>query len=296
MFNQSRSQQFVKYNEVRKRLIASPEDLISLEKICSDYLSDIISENIAEIARDYNEATYLYPFWQNYPPDNRGRQPIGDQYPWIEVGEHVFGEKLARLFSKKFEMREPGVPTGPDLRFVIKSDEIFKVTNGLTDQCWLFIDIKSVGPRDNFSHTVMSHNQISGDGLWDDIDGGVHNTIMKATGPRQSHTFHCSIPPFYILSDGTVLPVVILAIKPIYEMLSMNKSLAQKGQPLKEIVVVTIPNGILLGVKPGYLKQFPRLLFPGKDDKGKNPLKIRARVSFDILKQINEWRIKSILT
>ncbi len=105
---------------------------------------------------------------------------------------------------------------------------------------------------------------------------------------------YCSIPPLYILSDGTVLPVVTIAVKPIYEMLSLNKASNKNGQPLKEIVIATIPNGILLSINPGYLDEFPGLLFPGKDDKAKNPLKIRARVSFDILEKLDDWRVNRI--
>jgi hypothetical protein len=51
---------------------------------------------------------------------------------------------------------------------------------------------------------------------------------------------------------------------------------------------------LLLEENPGYLKQFPGLFFPGKDDKGKNPLKVRARVSFEILTTINQWRVEVI--
>jgi hypothetical protein len=46
----------------------------------------------------------------------------------------------------------------------------------------------------------------------------------------------------------------------------------------------------LLAVNPNYLKQYPHLLFPGKDDKEKNPLKVRARVSFEVLRHIAPWR------
>lgn len=66
----------------------------------------------------------------------------------------------------------------------------------------------------------------------------------------------------------------------------------QKGQPLESIKDICVPNGILLCRNPGYLTQYPGLFFPGKDDKGKDPKKVRARVSFDMLKSIANWRVQ----
>ena len=42
---------------------------------------------------------------------------------------------------------------------------------------------------------------------------------------------------------------------------------------------------------PGYLKKYPGLIYPGKDAKGKNPLKVRVRVSFALLRKIADWRV-----
>jgi hypothetical protein len=66
----------------------------------------------------------------------------------------------------------------------------------------------------------------------------------------------------------------------------------QKGQPLESIKNICVPNGILLCYDPNYLSQYPGLFFSGKDDKGKDPRKVRARVSFDILKTIAPWRVQ----
>ncbi len=255
-----------------------------------DQLVSLVANARAEIKRDYDEASLLYPFWQNYPPDDRGRQPKGDQIPWIEVGEHAIGSKLPRLLAPHYSIFDFGLPSGADQRFVLKSPTIKKVTQGLTDSVWLFVDIKSIGPRDDQDHTVMSHNQVSGDGIWKRPDDGIKNTPMKAVGSRASHPFHCSIPPLYVLSDRTIAPVVIVALKPVYEMLPGSATLRNSGQPLARIDFACIPNGILLSRNPGYLATYPSLLFPGKDDKGKNPLKVRARVSFDILRRIASWR------
>lgn len=66
------------------------------------------------------------------------------------------------------------------------------------------------------------------------------------------------------------------------------------GQPLSKIKVASIPNGLLLTQNPNYMRNHPHLFFPGKDIRSKDSRKTRARVSFDVLKEINEWRVKEI--
>ncbi|MBN2068881.1 MAG: BglI family type II restriction endonuclease [Opitutales bacterium] len=292
MFEEHSKTQFELYNKARDSFIEQPNLLIELEKKITTFLFRSISSDLEEITRNYNEASFLYPFWKNYPPDERGRSPRGDQFPWIEVGEHALGTRLYHYFQK-FNAKDVGLPTGADQRFVIKSDFIRDITHGLTNSAWVFIDIKSVGPRDDFDHAVMSHNQISGDGVWDNEFIGLRNKILTATGKRTSHPFHCSVPPIYILSDGSILPVVMLIAKPVYKMLSLDDH-ELRGQPLNKITVAAIPNGLLLTENPNYLESFPELLYPGKDDKGKNPLKVRARISFPILQQIDQWRVQTL--
>ncbi len=294
MFNVFRADQFRLYNSARDQLIRNPDALICLERYLTGDVVRLLAGAAREIQRDYNEASHLYPFWQNYPPDERGRQPVGDQFPWIEVGEHAIGRKMSRLLATAFEIRDTGIPVGPDERFVLSSQGIGDCLHGLSRSAFLFADIKSVGPRDEAPHAVMSHNQISGDGIWPDAGTGMRNTIMKATGSRTSHDFHCTVPPVYVLSDGVVAPVVHLVVKPIYRMLSLGKKRVDGGQPLREIIIACIPNGLLLACNPGYLRQYPALFFPGKDDKDKNPLKVRARVSFDLLRRIAAWRMQFI--
>jgi hypothetical protein len=116
---------------------------------------------------------------------------------------------------------------------------------------------------------------------------------MVATGQRATHQFHCAIPPIYVLSDGTTVPVVHIVLKPVYKMLGLTHD--EIGQPLGKITLACIPNGILLTQNPNYLQNFPGLLFPGKDDKQKDPRKVRARVSFEKLRQIAEWRYKDFV-
>jgi len=229
-----------------------------------------------------------------YAPDERGRKPRGDQYPWIEVGEHAIGAKLGRLLSKDFLVRDTGLPTGPDQRFILAGDKISEITNGLTQMAWLMIDIKSVGPRDDFEHTVMSHNQISGEGVWTNPNAGIKNSVLYARGHRQKHKFYPSLPPLYVLSNKTIIPTIIIALKPVYKMLSLQNKSKDGGQPLSRIVLASIPNGLLLVENPGYLKKYPHLLFPGKDDKNKDPFKVRCRISFPILKEIADWRVKNL--
>lgn len=295
MYNKYRKNQFATYQKVRKQLVDNPSIIVDLEKYFAATIKELIIANLSAIQKDYNEASFLFPFWQNYPPDERGRKPRGDQCPWIEVGEHVIGDKLPRLLQKYFEVRDVGIPTGPDKRFVLSNDKILKFTKGITKSTWLFLEIKSAGPRDDFEHTVMSHNQISGDGIWDKEELGVKNSIIIASGRHTSHKFHCSIPPIYILSDGLIAPVILIALKPVYKMLSLETKNNDGGQPLNRITILTIPNGLLLEENPAYLKSYPGLFFPGKDDKRKNPLKLRSRVSFDLLKKIANWRVQDIL-
>lgn len=224
MFNYYRASQYDIYNKARNHFIQNYTQIIALENFISSKIHEIINNNIEQIVDDFNEASYLYPFWQNYPPEERGRLPIGDQYPWIEVGEHAIGDKLPRLLDRYFSIRDVGLPTGSDVRLVLSHPEIRNITDGVTESCWLFLDIKSVGPRDDRDHTVMSHNQISGNGRWDSADGGIFNEVMVARGKNTSHLFHCSIPPIYVLSDGTIIPVVIVILKPVYKMLSLEEN------------------------------------------------------------------------
>jgi hypothetical protein len=295
LINQHRQNQFNFYNATRQKLIADPTILIRLEEYLTNIVFAIIKANLAEIKRDYNEASHLYPFWENYPPEDRGRSPIADQYPWIEVGEHAIGTKLSRFLSTQFALKDTGLPTGSDQRFVLSSPAIKQLTKGLTDSVWLFVDIKSIGPRDDQDHTVMSHNQVSGDGLWRTPAEGVKNSILTAKGQRASHDFHCSLPPLFVLSDGTIAPLINLALKPVYRMLPAKVANARnEGQPLERIDLACIPNGLLLTTAPNYLATFPGLLFPGKDDKSKDPRKLRARVSFEILRTLASWRVQKL--
>ena len=291
MFNEYKETQYFEYKKAVQYFEQNSKHLIDIEKFVMDEILHFIHLHLPEIIRDYNEASYLYSFWKNYPPLDRGRAPVGDQYPWIEVGEQVFGNKLARYFAANFSVKDSGLPSGSDDRCIISSERIKQIL-GITDSVWVFIDIKSAGPRDNFDHAVMSPYQISGSGEWSHIDEGVRNAPIVAMGERASHPFLCSLSPFYILSDGTIAPLTTFVIKPIYRMI--YKDSINIGQPLNMIKIASIPNGLLLTRNPNYMEQYPNLFFPGKDDKSKDKRKARARVSFDLLKKINSWRVKEI--
>lgn len=278
------------YIKIRKFLVDNKQIITEIEQSATDQLYQLIVQNKSNIENDYNCASDLRPFWLNYPPDDRGRQPRGDQIPWIEVGEHAVGDNVISNIHHLGEVRFQGIPAGPDIRYTVINDQIKRISNGFIDGYWSMTDVKSVGPRDNFDHAVMSHNQVSGSGEFDAETGGILNSIMTATGSRASHEFHCSLPPLYILPDGRILLTVTLFIKPIYNM-GDGEIFSQK---LSEIKVGCIPNGLLLSGKGGYLEQYPGLLYPGKDDKGKNPKKLRARIDFKILEKLDKWRLQSI--
>ena len=184
------------------------------------------------------------------------------------------------------------MPSGSDDRCIISSERIEQIL-GITDSVWVFIDIKSAGPRDDTNHAVMSPYQISGSGIWNSLDDGVKNDPIRAIGQRATHDFLCSLSPIYVLSDGTIAPLVTFAIKPVYSMILLNNEI-NVGQPLEKIKIASIPNGLLLTRNPNYIQQNTHLFFPGKDDKSKDARKLRARVSFDILKQIDSWRVNEI--
>ena len=292
MFQQYKSNQFAAYNKAVEYFVQNSDRLIGLEKFIMQEILHFIDLNLPDIESDYNEASYLHSFWKNYPPLDRGRSPVGDQYPWIEVGEQVFGNKLSRYFAQNFHIKDTSIPSGSDDRLIISSERIKRIL-GITDSVWVFIDIKSAGPRDDFDNAVMSPYQVSGSGDWKSLNDGITNKPIKAIGQRSAHDFICSLSPIYVLSDNTIAPLVSFVIKPTYRMEHDERGLWM-GQPLHKISVAAIPNGLLLTKSPNYLTTHPELFIPGKDDRHKNPLKRRARISFTILQEIDEWRVREI--
>ncbi len=292
MYYKYRVDIFEKYNTAYQYFAKYCDKLILLENYIHKIVSDTIQSNIEEFTSDYNHANYLQPFWGNYPPEDRGRMPIGDQIPWIEVGEHSIGHKLTRLLSISYSIREVSLPSGSDDRYIISHPKIKEIT-GYTDSVMVFIDVKSVGPRDDAEHIVVSPYQVSGDGIWKTVNENLVNSAMKALGNRTSHDFYPAVSPIYVLKNGIVCPTIHIFIKPIYCMLSQYNSMLH-GQPLQKIKIISLPNGLLLTKNPNYLSAYPNLLFPGKDDKNKSIKKLRCRVSFDIIRKIDLWRLSVI--
>jgi hypothetical protein len=278
-----------RYCDARLRLIADPSPLLAVEEWATAVMAETIREHAAEIAISYAQASELYPFWRNHPPDERGRAPRGDQYPWIEVGEHAVGGRLVRAFGERLMIQDMGFPSGPDQRLLLLDESVVSLGADVFDAVWLAFDIKTVGPRDDADHAVMSHNQVSGTGQWDHPETGMRNGAVAATGRRRNHAFYPSLPPLVVLNDLTTAATVTMAVKPVYRMLEPVDGVWQ-GQPLARVDLATIPNGLLLTQNPNYLAAHPGLLFPGKDDAGKNPLKVRARVDFSVLRRIAPWR------
>ncbi len=291
MFYEARDIQFNAYQEARRFFIRNPRILIYVEKYVTELVNEIISENYDEIERDYNAASYLHPFWAEYPPEDRGRSPVGDQVPWIEVGEHAVGHKINRLIAAQYEIAEVGLPSGADNRFVLFSDTISAITDGFTDRVFLFLDIKSVGPRDNYDHAVLSPYQVSGDGIWTAPEENMVNSQMTAYGRSAQHSFFPAMAPIYAFPDGSIAPSIHLFVKPVYEMVGSRDGRCE-GQPLESIKNICVPNGLLLCVNPNYMHHYPGLFYPGKDDKSKDIKKLRARVSFEILKELDAWRVR----
>lgn len=153
----------------------------------------LILDHAETLRKDFDASSELYPFWANYPPEQRGRQPVGDSVPWIEVGETSLTANITRLIATSEDFGEitfPGLPSGGDMRFA-------------TEDAFIHFDIKVTGPRDATDEVVASRNQISGHGVDWDVKGLV-NSVVKIYGKRSTHPFKPELPPFYIL-NGKVL-------------------------------------------------------------------------------------------
>ena len=58
---------FNKYNEARRYFVENHDKLINVENYIMHVMGGFFKDYIQEIVYDYNEASYLYPFWKNYP-------------------------------------------------------------------------------------------------------------------------------------------------------------------------------------------------------------------------------------
>jgi hypothetical protein len=287
--------QYENYRQARDFFLTHPERLLNAEKYVMRCISETLQDFREEFTVDYNEASYLYPFWGSYPPDDRGNRPTGDQFPWIEVGEHTVGHKAERLMGGRFNIREVGLPSGSDDRYEL-SNSALKDILGITDGVMVFLDTKSTGPTDNDSDLVLSGYQVSGDGIWDDPKQPLRNSVILAHGKRATSEFQPRLAPVYCLTDGRVIPSIHLFLKTLYSVDPRDDSsgLMEGGQPLNEVTIACMPNGLLMFVNPDYHDKYPRLFYPGKDDKSVPTIKRRVRVGIDTLKTINSWRVRHV--
>jgi hypothetical protein len=233
---------------------------------------DVIQNNIDLLKQEFDLSSDLYPFWANYPPEQRGRQPIGDSVPWIEVSQASLTANIIRLVASSGAFGNvsfPGLPSGGDTKFA-------------TEDAFIHFDIKATGPRDATDEVVASRNQISGDGKnWN--AKGLINSIVNVRTQRKIQPFRPELPPFYLLKDK-ILVCLTYFLKTVYR-------IDRPGvQPLSYLELVCVPNGLLLFAGPKYCERHSGLLSPGKDDQ-KVPLeKRRRRVNLTPLSQIDSWR------
>ena len=295
MYSTYSQSQFDLYVEARDYFLSNTDQLMKAEEYICRCITETLTDFREEFTNDYNEASYLYPFWGSYPPDDRGRKPTGDQFPWIEVGEHTIGHKAERMMGGRFNIREVGLPSGSDDRFVLSNTALKDILK-ITDSVMIFLDTKSTGPNDNELDLVVSGYQVSGDGIWNSPTDPLKNTMITTQGVRSSSLFQPRLSPVYCLSDGRVLPSAHLFLKVIYSVSPRDNSsgIMHGGQPLSQVTIACVPNGLLMFCKPDYHRMYPGLFYPGKDDRSTPTEKRRARIGIDKLETIAKWRVHHI--
>jgi hypothetical protein len=262
-----------KYLNARQLLLADRgKRIIDVEQNVTNKLQKIILENAELLKSDFDLSSELYPFWANYAPLQRGRQPVGDSIPWTEVGQTSLSSNLNRFVVKSDQFNNvqfPGLPSGGDFRFLI-------------DEAFVHLDVKVTGPRDVKDEVVASRNQVSGTGKGFD-DNGIINDLVEVVSPRTRQSFQPELPPFYIL-NGKTYPCITMFIKGIYKIIEPG------NQPLDYLELVTVPNGLLLFDGPKYSEVYPELIRPGKDDYRVTEHLRRRRVKLNPLAEIASWR------
>ncbi len=261
------------YLKSRRQLLANDcQQVLDVEQKYMSHFQKLIQDNADLLKQEFDLSSDFYPFWANYPPEQRGRQPVGDSVPWIEVSQTSLTANIIRLVASSGvfgTVSFPGLPSGGDTRFA-------------TEDAFIHFDIKATGPRDATDEIVASRNQISGDGKdWN--AKGLVNSIVDVRTQRKIQPFRPELPPFYLLNNKTLICLTYF-LKAVYR-------IDRPGvQPLSYLELVCVPNGLLLFDGPKYCERNLGLLSPGKDDK-KVPLeKRRRRVNLTPLSQIASWR------
>lgn len=261
------------YIKLRSKLLEDDSArIMELEKKYMDFLTKVSIHAAPSIDTDFNRCTHLVPFWANYPPKQRGRQPKGTSIPWSEYGDKCITPNLLKsiLYYDK-SVNFPGIPFGGDTRFA-------------TADAFVHFDVKLTGPNDNPEEIVASPNQVSGDGIdWN--EKGVVNSIIQVQGPRATMTFQPELPPFYV-EGNKIIPCLTYFLKAVYVVKGFGI------QPLDYMELVCTPNGLLMFDGPRYANR-QGLLIPGKDVKAFAHKRTRIRLA--PLARLNDWRCVKIL-
>ncbi len=261
-------------NDLAKRL---PE-IIALEKKYTSLLVNSVLLPVAEkIYQDFTISPLdLLPFWLNYPPEQRGRQPTGHSVPWLELGEKTISSNIISQLANTFnDITFPGLPTGGDIRFATKN-------------LYIHLDIKLTGPNDNPDEIVVPPNQVSGDGNgWIALKGMTNSRwpiyYQKSKGRKKiNYKFQPKLPPFYSLHDNTLICLTYF-LKAVYSVRDFG------NHPLEHFELSCVPNGLLMFDGPKY-GNTSGLFIAGKDDNTKAEDTKRVRIRLDPLVSIDKWR------
>ncbi|RJR25745.1 hypothetical protein C4578_00730 [Candidatus Microgenomates bacterium] len=265
------------YFKVRDYFVNNLETVRKVEKEHCLKIKGIVLDIADDLYLDFTEYAWkLYPFWSNYPPEQRGRQPTGNSVPWLELGEKTISYNLTSKIIKAFsEVRFPGLPTGGDIRFTNK-------------ETLVHLDIKLTGPNDNPNEVVVPPNQVSGRG--DDWKNGIINSpwpVHYQGNGKINYNFQPKLPPFYLIDDKPLLCITMF-LKAVYEVEKIG------FQPLKYFELACVPNGLLMFDGPK-LAETPGLIICGKDEKSRADDTKRIRIRLNPLASIENWRCTKIV-
>ncbi len=268
------------YFDARQEWLDKPDEIVRFERRYTDLLLDILLGRATDIDIDFSiRPRELLPFWINYPPEQRGRQPTGTATPMLELGEKTLSSHLiAEVYRRMPQVRFPGLPTGGDIRFA-------------TEDAYVHLDIKLTGPNDNPNEIVVPPNQVSGDGAGWENDGVVNSSwpVLYNRGGKRgqvSYHFQPKLSPVYILESKPLLCLTFF-LKAVYEVGGFG------DQPLSYLEFVSVPNGLIM-FESYRLASTAGLIIPGKDERSKADSTKRVRIRLDPLSTTAEWRATKV--
>ena len=255
--------------------MANPAALVAFEKVYMQHLLAVLEQTVKNMYTDFNEsAGDLLPFWLNYPPEQRGRNPKNEATPMLELGEKLTSSHLIHAVSNYFgDVTFPGLPTGGDVRFA-------------TSEALVHLDIKVSGPNETPNDLVVPPNQVSGDGANANALGILNSTTPITTRTGNHYDFQPKLPPFYLLGGRTLLCLTFY-LKVIYDTEGYGI------HPLRYFELVCVPNGLLMFDGP-QLYRTTGLLAAGKDESAKPDSTKRMRVKLIPLSKLDPWRTVKI--